>query len=239
MIGFVYLTTNILTNKKYIGKRQNTWNKGTINEYFGSSLDLKKDIELYGRENFKREILAYADTREELSQIERDLIIEHNAIERSDYYNKHLQGERFIPVLKQRPETIKKRADKMRGVKRKKYNRIPKPISKELEEQILKLYHEQKDFIGNRGSSVWRIHKLTGYHCEGIIRVLTQHNLTIKKAGWQTEWSTQEIQELVNLYESGISCKEISKITQRNISYISSKLKDLKITLRDANSYKI
>ena len=69
--GFVYIITNTTTNKKYIGKKL-FWFKKTKQvkgkkkrylaesdwrTYCGSSPSLTKDIELYGSNSFKREIL--------------------------------------------------------------------------------------------------------------------------------------------------------------------------------------
>jgi len=73
--GFVYLITNIITGKKYIGrknlfsyrtpkgkkrkvKQDSDWKK-----YWGSCDELKEDIKLLGKENFKREILSLHKTQ--------------------------------------------------------------------------------------------------------------------------------------------------------------------------------
>jgi hypothetical protein len=61
----VYLTTHIPTGKKYIGKDLN--NSKT---YFGSGTEIKKIIKQEGKSNFKKEILEYCSTKEELSQKE-------------------------------------------------------------------------------------------------------------------------------------------------------------------------
>ena len=64
-IGFIYKTTNLVNNKQYIGKRvikENKYDK----LYLGSGTILKQAILKNGRENFKREILEYCDTLEDL-----------------------------------------------------------------------------------------------------------------------------------------------------------------------------
>lgn len=84
--GFIYETTNLINGKKYIGKcifsRQNGWNN-----YLGSGLYLKRAIEKYGKENFKREILFLATDEEELNELEELVIELVNAVESSEYYN--------------------------------------------------------------------------------------------------------------------------------------------------------
>jgi len=61
----IYLTTNLINNKKYIGKDINNNPK-----YLGSGSVLKKAIKKYGKENFKKEILEYCNNKEELWQRE-------------------------------------------------------------------------------------------------------------------------------------------------------------------------
>ena len=76
VVGFVYLITNTTNNRRYIGKKLGQFKKtrpplkGRKNkrrttvesdwrDYYGSSDNLTADIELLGKENFKREILFY------------------------------------------------------------------------------------------------------------------------------------------------------------------------------------
>lgn len=84
--GFVYETTNLINNKKYIGKckfsRINGWKN-----YLGSGLYLKRAINKYGEDNFKREILFLALDEEELNEIEEFVIKDSNAVESDNYYN--------------------------------------------------------------------------------------------------------------------------------------------------------
>lgn len=70
-IGFVYIITNLVTGKQYIGKKLTKHKKtkqvkgkkkkilkeSDWKNYYGSSDALKEDIEKLGKENFKREIL--------------------------------------------------------------------------------------------------------------------------------------------------------------------------------------
>lgn len=52
---YIYITTNKVNGKRYIGRCSNesSWNSG----YLGSGKWLKLSIEKYGKENFDREIL--------------------------------------------------------------------------------------------------------------------------------------------------------------------------------------
>lgn len=99
--GFVYLITNLITGKKYIGRKY-FWkrNKGKYSEsdwreYYGSSKFLNEDILKYGKENFKREILSLHKNRKAVNYSELETIIKHNAIFDDNYYNKSLDYKTF------------------------------------------------------------------------------------------------------------------------------------------------
>lgn len=80
--GFIYITTNLINGKKYIGQK-----KGYSDTYLGSGKVLKLAIKKYGRENFKREILDYAYSKEELNLKEDYYIHKYNAHHSDEFYN--------------------------------------------------------------------------------------------------------------------------------------------------------
>lgn len=84
--GFIYITTNNINNKKYIGQRK-IMNRPDDRSYLGSGAILREAIKKHGRENFSREIIEYAYSKEELDRMEKDLIREMNAINSRDFYN--------------------------------------------------------------------------------------------------------------------------------------------------------
>ncbi len=113
-IGFVYLITNLVTGRKYIGKKLAKFSKTTVKtvklkngtkkkkkirskidsdwqEYYGSNDALKKDIQELGPEQFKREILYYCKSKAECSYIEAREQFRHQVLESDDYYNGHIQ----------------------------------------------------------------------------------------------------------------------------------------------------
>lgn len=71
MFGFIYLTTNLVNGKIYIGQHEFTGNLSVDNNYLGSGVYLKRAIKKYGRENFKREILRECKTKQELNNWEK------------------------------------------------------------------------------------------------------------------------------------------------------------------------
>jgi len=83
--GFIYITTNLVNGKKYIG--QSSYSSNKKNYYLGSGKYLITAIKKYGKENFKRETICNAFTREDLSILETYFISEYNAVEDPMFYN--------------------------------------------------------------------------------------------------------------------------------------------------------
>jgi len=67
MYHFIYKTTNLINHKYYIGMHSTN----DINDnYLGSGATLHKAIKKYGKANFSREILEFANSREECFRLE-------------------------------------------------------------------------------------------------------------------------------------------------------------------------
>lgn len=113
-VGFVYLITNTISGRKYIGKKLSKFSKTTYKtvklkngtkkkkkirskvesdwqEYYGSSVELTADITKLGKENFTREILFYCTSKAQTSYIEAREQFERKVLESNDYYNGHIQ----------------------------------------------------------------------------------------------------------------------------------------------------
>ena len=84
--GIIYKTTNLKTEKGYVGQQRNI-NGETINEYLGSGELLLSDIKKYGRENFKKIILVdrFFKNKEELNKLEKNFIISENTLYPNGY----------------------------------------------------------------------------------------------------------------------------------------------------------
>lgn len=85
MFGYIYLTTNLINGKKYIG--QKTYNKFLGNRYLGSGIALEKAIEKYGVSNFCVELLESCNSRHELNEREFYWISKFNAVNSENFYN--------------------------------------------------------------------------------------------------------------------------------------------------------
>jgi hypothetical protein len=113
-VGFVYIITNTVTGRKYIGKKLAKFSKTTYKTvklkngtkkkkkirgkidsdwqtYYGSSPNLQKDIDTLGTDKFTREILYYCTSKAETSYIEAREQFDRKVLESDDYYNGHIQ----------------------------------------------------------------------------------------------------------------------------------------------------
>jgi hypothetical protein len=109
-VGFVYLITNTVSGRMYIGKKLAKFSKTTYRvvklkngtkkkkkirskidsdwmEYYGSSDELLKDIAQLGQENFRREVLFYCNSKAETSYIEAREQFTRRVLESDQYYN--------------------------------------------------------------------------------------------------------------------------------------------------------
>lgn len=83
MIYYIYLTTNLINGKKYIGQH-----KGDIDDsYLGSGILISTAIKKYGKQNFKKEILQICSSREEADELEKYYINLYNAVLDENFYN--------------------------------------------------------------------------------------------------------------------------------------------------------
>ena len=113
--GYIYITTNLINGKKYIGQHAfPTFDK----KYKGSGTSLKKAFEKYGKENFSVEVIEWCYSQEELNEREVYWLKEYNAIESKEFYNLTLGNGQFIRGTKLSEETKRKISASNKGQKR-------------------------------------------------------------------------------------------------------------------------
>lgn len=82
--GYLYETTNLVNNKKYIGVHKS---KKFDSKYKGSGVYLQKAIKKYGSKNFKTKVIRWCYSKEELFNLEKEYIEKYNCVQSSEYYN--------------------------------------------------------------------------------------------------------------------------------------------------------
>jgi hypothetical protein len=90
MYYYVYQITNLINGKIYVGKHKSPKHP-VDNGYYGSGKQITAAIEKYGLENFKKEVLHFCSSLEEMSDKEAEIVTE-DFVKRKDTYNMHKGG---------------------------------------------------------------------------------------------------------------------------------------------------
>ena len=108
--GFVYRITNLQNGKAYIGRKyfyqkrkpkggkRRVTSESDWKKYYGSCPELKEDIKLYGKEQFKREILSLHKTVGRVNYEETRQLFINNVLTEADtdgtpkFYNSNILG---------------------------------------------------------------------------------------------------------------------------------------------------
>lgn len=189
MFYLIYKITNLINGKIYIGQHQ-TENQN--DEYMGSGCLISKAIKKYGKENFKKEILYYCNSKEEMNQKEKEIVNEE-FVKRKDTYNLVEGGSGGASAgmlgaiaLKNRlkiDENLKKQF-RENGLKRiKKLLECCRNYHKEHNGSFLGKHHteETKQKIGELNSIKQIGEKNSNYgHC-WIYKIKTKECISIKK----------------------------------------------------------
>lgn len=93
---YIYCITNKLNNKTYIGQHKTS---NVSDSYMGSGVVINKAFQKYGIENFSKEILAVAETQENIDILERVFIALYRQAGKAEYNiadggsGRHCSGE--------------------------------------------------------------------------------------------------------------------------------------------------
>lgn len=99
--AFVYLITNTVTGRKYVGKKLFKFTRTSKKkgkrvkkqvdsdwiDYYGSNKELLSHVDLFGKEKFKREILYLCKSKGEASYMEAKEQFNRDALISEEYYN--------------------------------------------------------------------------------------------------------------------------------------------------------
>ncbi len=118
MFGFIYITTNKVNGRKYLGQAR--YGKKGWRNYLGSGLYIKAAITKYGEDSFTRTIIAETTTREALTALENNFLRVFDCAADPLWYNIQPKAHAsFGGQGKTRsPETMAKVKAKLTGRKR-------------------------------------------------------------------------------------------------------------------------
>ena len=113
-IGFVYLITNKISNKKYVGRKlikktvirtidkkrkKTTILDNKFIDYYSSSSELQKDVENLKKDNFIREILHFCHSKVELNYLEEKEQYSRSVLEDENYYNNNIRSKYYKKII--------------------------------------------------------------------------------------------------------------------------------------------
>ena len=161
MFGYIYITTNLINGKKYIGQHRSK--VFDFINYKGSGKILKRAFKKYGKSNFKCELLesinnipTICDTAKELNESEIYYIKYYNCILSDEYYNmaEGGQGKSYSALSPEEQQARNKKISESRKGQ------------KLSEERKRKLSEFAKTRTGEKNSN-WGNHKLRDRYASG------------------------------------------------------------------------
>ena len=150
MYGYVYITTNKVNNRKYVGQHKGKFDS----RYYGSGLIISQALTKYGVENFEVQMLECCETRLELNECEKKWISYFNAVENEQFYNIAKGGEGGHTIAGYNDEQKQRYHDNMsKALKGRVFSEEHKrKISKSLKNASLKRCGENNPFYGKTHS---------------------------------------------------------------------------------------
>lgn len=160
MYGYIYMTTNVLNGKRYIGHHRATKFE---TQYKGSGAILIKAFNKYGFENFSVELIEECYSEEKLLNREQYWIEFYNAVDDPMFYNRcdgGIGSKGFYNCLSdEEKELFKKKCDKWTGRKHtdeEKEKIRQKAIGRKYSEETKK-----KISLARRGKPTWKGQKMS------------------------------------------------------------------------------
>lgn len=160
--NFVYITTNLINGKQYIGDHStDDLNSHKSKYYLGSGRPyLERAIKEYKRKNFKREILEFFDTKQEAFNAQEKYIQQYNTLVPNGYNISPKGGHDVIGGVSE--ETKQKISQKLKGVKHSEERR-------------------KNESLGQKGKIPWNKDKKTGPLSEEHKKLISKNGKGLKR----------------------------------------------------------
>jgi len=148
--NFVYITTNLINGKQYIGDHSTDDLK---DDYLGSGVYIKRSVNKYGRRNFSRNILEFFDSKERAFFGQEKWINEYNTLSPNGYNVSPMGGNQISGgISKETKNKISKTIKDNKSCAGKNNGMFGRKHSKEAKEKIRKVsFTEKHSLFGKIG----------------------------------------------------------------------------------------
>lgn len=243
----VYLTTNLVNGKGYIGKcsTDSSW-------YLGSGQLLIAAIKKYGRENFQKTILEKVNSLEELTEREKYWINHYNALGNDKFYNLREGGDGGDTWSKRSKISQRKTSQKLSKANSKPFTLVSS-VGKEIYCQNVRdavqrtnLSYSQIARLkqGAASRTQWRVKGVTTVKNVHEFKLISPNHVeyfcsSVRNGAHQTNLTAPQVQRLQQLgkSDSGWKCVILNvsnkqtcdispeNLTRRRASQLATKLK--------------
>lgn len=227
-IGFIYLTTNCVNGKIYIGRHEFLEDKKRNANYKGSGTIFKKALKKYGKENFRREILRLCETLHELNIWEHVYIKKYHSQDPTIGYN---IADGDVNSSEYNPAKLPEVREKISETLKKKYEcgEIDKEKIKHcgINHPMFGKHHSEESKNKNSESKKRSIallgHPLSGTHCSPETkRKISESNK--RYAQTHREELSERAKKAIALYGHPMKGKHHSEETKLKISEKAKKI---------------
>lgn len=232
-VHYIYLTTNLINNKKYIGQRLVPKNmKIEKDKYLGSGMILLSAVEKHGCDNFKKEILEICYSRINADKLEQFYFNKFKVLEKKEeFYNRGHAGQ-FWRDKRHSEFMSKKMKDfysndenykKRHGVTRSEYNK--KKDKEKLDKENKKNQKEKKNIEKRLEKEKYNYQrKLTKDLRKELYNAKSSE---IQKKIWSEKKKDPEFLKAVEKGKKNIDYKQLSKKNKIKISKGNAKTKSI------------
>lgn len=205
--GYIYKVTNKINGKSYVGMRKLSLDK-RWRQYLGSGKLLQQAVKKYGEENFVKTLVCFADTVDDLQEIEWKKIKYFKSLGQAEYNlftGKGAGGDTFALLAGDRKEEVLRRQTE--GIRRV----APEMSLRAIEKREVRY----KEFVANHSDAILKTYdelkhiqrtSLTlGLHLKFTHRFLKESNIELN---YQIGKKTKEQIDGIRRYYANRSCHE-------------------------------
>ena len=174
-VYFIYVTENLVNGKLYIGQHRCKYEEQFTDGYLGSGHAFTNALKKYGKDNFERIIIEYANSPEELNALEAKYVDEE-VMNNPMFYNLKTGGNQNSVLS---AEVRKKLSNALKGNKNPKGKIVSEETRKKLSERFKgrKISEETRLKISKtrKGTPAWNKGK-TGIYSEETRKKISEAN---------------------------------------------------------------